>query len=165
MGTSRSTDELVGKIVLYGSALARANRKAVSSATLRYKEQALRSVTADTGGDRIMSNFKSGRVRMGAGYRLVGDLNAKAFLGPRPYGVWALLDGGSVPHRVTPKRRGRRVADRRKALRIGSGYAAYAEHPGSKGKRTFRNVPRQAERAAKRSFQRSHHQALLDVFK
>lgn len=165
MGTSTSTAQLVGKIDRYAKSFGKANRAGVSAAALRYKEQALRNLDADTGGDRRMSNFRSGRVKMGAGYRLYGYEDAKAVLKPRPYGVWALLDGGSAPHRIAPKGRGRRVADRRKALKFGTGYAAYADHPGSTGKRTFRNVPRQAEPAAKRSFQRSHHQALLDVFK
>ena len=163
MGTSHSTAQLVGKIERYSHALGKANRAGTSAAALRYKEQALRNVTADTGGDRSMSNFRNGNVRMGVGYQLKGTTNALAIVRPRPYGVWALLDGGSKPHIVRPRARGR--GGRRRALTIGNGFAAYVNHPGSKGKRTFRRTPAQAKTAAVRSFHRSHHQALLDVFK
>jgi len=165
MGTSRNVAQLTRKMDRYAKSLGKANRAGTSAAALRYKEQALRNVATDTGGDRSMSNFKGGKVRMGVGYQLKGYENALAIVRPRPYGVWSLLDGGSAPHRITPKGRGRRVAERRRALKIGSGFAAYANHPGSTGKRTFRRTPVQAKRAAVQSFQRSHHQALLDVFK
>ena len=165
MGTSHNTAQLVRKIDTYATSIGKANRAGTSAAALRYKEQALRNVTADTGGDRIMSNFRNGNVRMGVGYQLKGTTNALAIVRPRPYGVWALLDGGSKPHIVRPRARGR-SGGRRRALTIGNGFAAYANlDRGSKGKRTFRRTPAQAKTAAVRSFHRSHHQALLDVFK
>lgn len=193
MGTSRNTAQLVGKIDRYAKSFGKANRAGVSAAALRYKEQALRNATKDTGGDRKLSGIEAGRFglarkapKLGASYKLFGYVNAKAVLNPYPYGMWSLLDGGAPAHIIRPFRYKRRrggkqsAAERgaysrgggaRKALTVpgagrdGSGFAAYVEHPGSPAKRTFRNVPRQAERAAKRSFQRSHHQALLDVFK
>ena len=192
MGTSHSTAQLVRKIDTYATSIGKANRAGTSAAALRYKEQALRNVTADTGGDRRMSQirrrygFGDGGPKMGVGYKLLGYNNAKAIINPRPYGVWVLLDGGSVAHRIVPfryrKKRGGglraaevaaigRGGSARAALSVpgagrdGAGFAAFVNHPGSKGKRTFRRVPAQAKTAAVRSFHRSHHQALLDVFK
>lgn len=171
MGTSRSTAQLVGKIDRYANAIPKANRKAVTAATMRYKERALQNVEADTGGDRRMSNL--GRLRLGAGFELSGDVDARALLRPRPIGAWALLDSGSIPHTITPgsriRSRGRgrtRLANTRKrALKFGDQYAARVEHPGSSGKGTFRKVPTQAKQAAMRSFRRSHAASLVDVFR
>lgn len=193
MGTSRNTAQLVGKIERYAYAMGQANRAGTSAAALRYKEQALRNARKDTGGDLKLSNMAAGRFglgkkapKLGARYRLFGYVNAKAVVNPYPMGQWALIDAGSAPHRITPfryKRKrggGMRVAEKtalakggggRKALTIpgagrdGEGFAAYADHPGTTGKRTFRNVPMQAKQAAMRSFRRSHQEALLKAFK
>lgn len=171
MGTSRSVGELVGKIDRYGRAIPRANRKAVTAASMRYKEQALRSVERDTG-DRRMSNL--GRFKLGAGFEVSGDVDARAVLKPRPMGAWAILDSGTVPHAITPgarsRRRGRgrsrRANTGKRALKFPNGeFAASAYHPGSPGKRTFREVPAKAKAAAMRSFRRSHSAALVDVFR
>ena len=193
MGTSRSTAQLVGKIDRYAKSFGKANRAGTSAAALRYKERAILNVTRDTGGDRKLSGIEAGRFglqrnapNLGASYKLFGYTNAKAVLNPYPYGLWSLLDGGRRggyavrPFRYKRRKGGKQSAaergayarggSARKALAFpmnghGSGFAASATPGPTKGKRTFRDVPRQAERAAKRSFQRAHHKALLDVFK
>lgn len=185
MGVSRSGDQLAAKLTKYGASIAGANRDAVSAAALRYKERAIANAERDAGPDRRLSQWKNrfglkrgASPRLNASYRLYGNANAKAVLRPTPYGIWALLDGGSKPHRIVPFRyvRGLRSnpnknAGARRALafpgagRGGSGYAMSADHPGTPGKRTFRQVPQQAQPLALRAFQKSHHAALFEVFK
>jgi hypothetical protein len=174
MGTSRNVGELTDKFERYAFLFGNANRRAVQAATQVYKEKLLDNARRDSGGDLRLSRWRSrlGAVsqspKLGAGYEVFGFDNAKAVLRPRPYGIWALLEGGAAPHRITPFRyvRGRRRGEGNSALKFPNGsFAAYADHPGTAGKRTFTEAARFGEPGAKRVFAEAHRRALLEVFK
>ncbi len=174
MGTSRNVAELGEKFQRYAFVFGNANRKGVQAAAQVYKERLLISADSDTGGDRRLSRWRSrlGAVsqspKLGAGYEVFGFDNAKAVLRPRPYGIWALLEGGAKPHRIAPFRyaRGRRKGEGNSALKFPNGsFAAFVNHPGTQGKRTFSNAVPVAEPGAKRVFAEAHRRGLLEVFK
>lgn len=174
MGTSRNVGELADKFERYAFVFGNANRKGVQAAAQVYKNRLLENAERDTGGDRRLSRWRSrlGVVaespRLNAGYELFGFENAKAVLRPRPYGIWALLEGGAKPHRIAPFKyaRGRRRGEGTSALKFPNGsFAAYAEHPGTQGKRTFSEAVPVSAPGAKRVFAEAHRRGLLEVFK
>jgi hypothetical protein len=178
MGVSRSSKELGAKFARAGFAIGASNRAAVSGAALVYKEALLRNADRDSGGDRRLSQWKRTKdaqgVKLGAGYKLFGYENAKAVVSPRPLGVWAALEGGTDPHTIRPfayargrkKGLGRGGGTASKALKLGDGYAAYAEHPGTKPKHTFSDaVNSGTEAGAMRVFKAAHRRSLLEVFR
>lgn len=176
MGTSNSAAELAGKFSTYALVFGNANRTAVQAATQVYKDRLLDNARRDTGGDLRLSRWRrrygaSGTgqsPKLGAGYDVFGTLNAKAVLRPRPYGIWALLEGGTVPHTIKPFRyaRGRRRGEGNSALKFADGnFAAGVQHPGTRPKNTFTDAARAGEPGAKRVFAEAHRRALLEVFK
>jgi hypothetical protein len=176
MGVSRSPAELADKFQRYAFAFGAANREAVQSAALTYKEQLLRNAERDAGPDRRLSRWRRrfGASRSGtspklnAGYDLFGFDNAKAILRPRPYGIWALLEEGAQPHVIRPFRyvRGARKGQGNSALKFpDGGFAAFAQHPGTPPKRTFTDATRIAEPRAMRVFGEAHRRSLLEVFR
>jgi hypothetical protein len=176
MGTSNSAAELAGKFSTYALAFGNANRTAVQAATQVYKDRLLDNARRDTGGDLRLSRWRrrygaSGTgvsPKLGAGYDIFGTLNAKAVLRPRPYGIWALLEGGTVAHTIKPFRyaRGRRRGEGNSALKFSDGnFAGAVQHPGTSPKNTFSDATRSAEPGAKRVFAEAHRRGLLEVFK
>ena len=176
MGTSKSIGELAGKFESYAYVFGKANRNGVQASAQVYKERLLANAARDSGGDMRLSRWRrrfgaSGdgtSPKLGAGYQLFGYDNAKAVLRPRPYGIWALLEGGAVPHRIAPFKyaRGRRRGEGNSALRFPNGtFAAYVNHPGSRGKETFSGAVPPATPGAKRVFAEAHRRGLLEVFR
>lgn len=182
MGTSNSAAELAGKFSTYALAFGNANRTAVQAATQVYKDRLLDNARRDTGGDLRLSRWRrrygaSGTgvsPKLGAGYDIFGTLNAKAVLRPRPYGIWALLEGGTgergggTAYVIKPFRyvRGRRKGEGNSALKFpDGGFAASATHRGVAPKNTFSDATRSAEPGAKRVFAEAHRRGLLEVFK
>jgi hypothetical protein len=176
MGTSRNATELAGKFSAYALAFGNANRSAVQAATQVYKDRLLDNARRDTGGDLRLSRWRrrygaSGTgvsPKLGAGYEVFGTLNAKSVLRPRPYGIWALLEGGAAPHVIKPFRyvRGRRKGEGNSALKFPNGdFAASVSHPGTNALNTFSDATRTAEPEAKRVFAKAHRRGLLEVFK
>jgi hypothetical protein len=98
-----------------GAAIDQVHRKALNSVTggpfqrmqraagTAAKKAALDEAGKAVGGDRAMSGFRGGRVKLGAGYDVSGsvvDLNL------RPAGVWKLADQGRrTVKQVRPKKR------------------------------------------------------------
>lgn len=174
MGTSRNVAELGEKFERYAFVFGNANRKGVQAAAQVYKDRLLSNADRDTGGDRRLSRWRSrlGNVsqspKLGAGYELFGFDNAKAVLRPRPYGIWALLEGGAKPHKIAPfqYKRGRRRGEGNSALKFSNGsFAAYVNHPGTAPQRTFSDAVPPATPGAKRVFAEAHRRGLLEVFK
>lgn len=181
MGTSRNIGELGDKFQRYAFVFGNANRAAVQAATQVYKEKLLVSAASATGGDYRLSRWRSrlGAVsqspKLGAGYEIFGYENAKGVLRPRPYGIWALLEGGSntgQPYVIGPfkYKRGRRRGEGTSAVTYAGlptkrGFAAYVIHPPQKPRNTFSNAVPVAEPGAKRVFAEAHRRGLLEVFK
>jgi hypothetical protein len=182
MGTSRNATELAGKFSAYALAFGNANRSAVQAATQVYKDRLLDNARRDTGGDLRLSRWRrrygaSGTgvsPKLGAGYEVFGTLNAKSVLRPRPYGIWALLEGGAgergggTEYVIKPFRyvRGRRKGEGNSALKFPNGdFAASVTHRGVAPKNTFSDATRTAEPGAKRVFAEAHRRGLLEVFK
>jgi hypothetical protein len=169
MGESKSPEQLGLKLAAAATAIATANRKAVSRAALVYKDRLIAASVSDTGGDRRLSRWKArgGTVkpspRLGAGYDIKGNENAVAIVRPRPYGIWALLEGGAVAHPIKPYRRGKAKGG---GLAFPDGNVRRAvEHPGTQGKRTFTKAKAGAQGPAMRVFAAVHRKSLLEVFK
>lgn len=129
-------------------------------------------------------------LQVSAGYDLRGYTNAVAKLKARPQGPWKVLEYGAKPHAIVPgatrgMRReaafvaaftgaevgasdlyGRRAGLGRKTrpLRIpGSqtGFAMYAQSPGSKAKKTWSRSLSRRTPAATRAFGNSHRRSLV----
>lgn len=169
MGTSKSPAELALKMQKYARASGQANRKAVSAAALVYKQSALASATVDTGGDLKLSkwgwNPTKGTYRapkLGAYYDVKGYENATAIMRPKPIGLWVFLEAGAKPHTIALRTRGRR---RRKGLALADGgFARSVQHPGTKGRRTWRRGIEAGTKPAMRTFELTHQRALLETF-
>lgn len=166
MGTSKSGKQLGAKFATVAYAMGRANRDATNAAALMYKESLLTSATRDSGGDLKLSNWgwngkRYRQPRLGAGYEVYGYENAKAVVRPRPYGLWAFLEGGAKPHPVGLRRR-----NRRKALHFADGrFATTAQHPGVRGKRTFSKGATAGREPAMRIFKLTHDRSLQKSFR
>jgi hypothetical protein len=116
MGTSRSGAELAGKLNRLAAELAD-TRRPLNAAALAAKQA---FVAAEPGvvGHRVARGVI--RVR----YDIRGDAAVVRFTGPAHLAL-----NPTRPHVIRPRRRrGKR------ALTVGDGFAAYANHPGTKGK-------------------------------
>jgi hypothetical protein len=179
VGTSRSIAELAGKFESYAYIFGNANRRGVQAAAQVYKDRLLANAARDSGGDLRLSRWRrrfgasgdGSSPKLGAGYQLFGYENAKAVLRPRPYGIWALLEGGSntgESYRIAPFKyaRGRRKGEGNSALKFANGgFAAYVMHPPQKPRHTFSDAVPPATPGAKRVFAEAHRRGLLEVFK
>jgi len=96
----------------------------------------IRKVIADdSGGDSRLSGVGKKGAKVGAGYDVKGTRNPIAIV--RARGPLHLLANRTKPHAITPKaRRSKRGAA---ALSMPDGsYRASAQHPGTRGKNTWR---------------------------
>jgi hypothetical protein len=155
VATASSLGDAVGdvhrKLVasVSGQAMARIQRAGGAAG----KKAALDEAASALGGDRAMSGFRGGRVKLGAGYDVSGsvvDVNL------RPAGAWKLADRGRQTIKpVRPKRRGGK-----KALATPWGPKASARGSRSRGLRVIdhtvaeaqRTVPKAAFEALQREF-------------
>jgi hypothetical protein len=166
MATSKSGAQLAAKFTAVAYAAGKANREATSAAALTYKESLIGAATTDTGGDLRLGHWgwngkRYRQPKIGAGYDVYGYENAKAVVRPRPYGLWAFLEGGAKPHVIVNRKR-----NKRKAMRFASGeFATTANHPGARGRKTFTKGAKAGERPAMRIFKLTHQRALLRNFR
>lgn len=75
------------------------------------KDAAFTAAREKLGADRAMSNFKSGRVRLAAGFDQ-GAIATQVIIGHRPAGVWSLADSGRHNTGTIYPRNGRRKGTR-----------------------------------------------------
>lgn len=164
MGTSTSTEQLVGKLVGFATDIPKINREAVSDAALIFKDGVLSEAKQVVGGDLRMSNFGKRGVRLGAGFDVKGGVNAVALLKARPQGPWKILEYGAGPHLVGLGKAGRTESVRSKGRAYrkakakylyGQGYAhpvrGPVAHPGSKAFKVWsRGVTTRQPRAVQR---------------
>lgn len=110
MGTSRDGDELVGKIAAAGASVVAVNTKAIGASALVYKEGALATARAATGGDLRLSRWgrQAGGLKLGVGYVVNGAAgNATAVVAARPQGPWKVVEFGHGPARFQRRKGGR----------------------------------------------------------
>ncbi len=162
MGESNSVEMFATKIIAGGVAIGAANRPAVSNAALAAKKVTLAVATPDTGGDLRLPRWGRRGLRLNVGYEITSPSasTSRAVVRPRPIGPWAVLEDGADPHVIAPRPRGKR-----KALRVGDGFAARTNHPGSAGKKTWTKGVRSARPAATKAYQAVQHDALLKAFR
>jgi hypothetical protein len=109
------------------------------------KKAALKAASSDLGGDRAMSNFKSGKVKLGAGYDLVGAHEVK--INFRPVGLWSLASAGRRSSgTIKPKRRGGK-----KAVLTPRGPRARSTFGRSSGLSTYEDAVKDAKRDVPRA--------------
>ena len=90
------------RIASMGVALARNNSKATQRAALAYKTAALKEAQRDSGGDLRLSRWGKRGVKLGVGFDIEGNSQAKATIAPRPMGPWKVLEYGAAPHLIVP---------------------------------------------------------------
>jgi hypothetical protein len=91
------------------------------------KDDALKALRGDVGGDQKMSNW---RPKLNARYDVTGP--GEANVKPTPSGPWKVLDEGAKPHTIKAKRR-----NRSSVLRTPYGPRRSVRHPGTRGKGTW----------------------------
>jgi len=117
MATFTSAGAFTKNIGLYAVKIAQAEEKALNAAALA----ATRDIRAEAKGMHV------GRKRLGVGYTVVGS---KAIIQAR--GPWGIIEKGTHPHDIYPKRR-RRSKGRRAAVSVpGRGAFAHVHHPGAR---------------------------------
>lgn len=118
-------------------------------------------------GDMRMSGVGKKGARVGAEYKVLADTrNPTATV--RAKGPLHLVERDTHAHTIWPKGRtfaatrrgGTRRRGKTKALKIGDGFAAYADHPGTKGKHPFEKGVRRAAPETPRIFQREVREAI-----
>lgn len=164
--TTKSLNQFAVEFTASSREIGIANRDATKAAALAYKKALLVAATTDTGGDLRLSHWgwtgtKYRRPKLGAGYEVFGEAHAKAVVSPRPYGLWAFLEGGAKEHRIILRRR-----RKKRALAFAGGeFAKSANHPGVRGKKTFSRGAKLGERAATKAFIEVHKRSLARAAK
>jgi hypothetical protein len=139
-----------------GAAIDQVHRKALNSVTGgpfqrigRAAGNAAKKAATDeagkaVGGDRAMSGFRGGKVKLGAGYDVTGST---VNLNLRPAGVWKLADQGRRTVKpVRPKKR-----SGKQALKTPWGAKASAKGSRSRGLNVIRHTVAEAERKVPRA--------------
>jgi hypothetical protein len=155
---ARTADALQG-------AQAQGVRRAAVYATTMIRNE-IRSAT----GDMRLSGVGRKGARVGARFDVKGTRNPTALI--RATGPLHLIERDTGPHSIYPK--GQTFATTRKgnvrrrgtsrALKIGEGYAAYAEHPGTRGKHPFQKGVAKAAPETPRIFQREVRAAIAKAW-
>jgi hypothetical protein len=136
---ARDLADLAASAARMPDALQKAQRVGVLRASMEVKTAVRRELVSAIGPDRHMSNVKS-RTKLDAGFDIKGTVNPTSLVKARGF-YFAWVEEGTFPHRITPRglRRTRRGNRRTgpKALTIGGGLYAGANHPGQDGKHPF----------------------------
>jgi hypothetical protein len=126
MGTSRSAGELSRKLRGAAGAIEGAARDGVGKSALMVKKSVQAElVRVGVRGGRLRGVGKKG-ARIGVRYDVKGTKNPTALV--RATGPFHLIERGTKPHTITPKKKGG-------AINIaGTGPRRFAKHPGTRGK-------------------------------
>lgn len=153
MGTSTSVDAFASKIAAGGKAIEKAEK-----VTIAESAQAGKAImAANMGFTRLRGVGKRGG-KVGVRYKLVGGPHPSALLSY--FGAVHLVNNDTSAHRIEPKA-GKRGA---KALTIGSGLVANADHPGTKGRKFFEHSKPQVAQAAGKIQQRNVSATLRSIY-
>lgn len=174
---AKSLSEFAAKSSAYAQVgIPGASRAAVEKAALYVTQAARTSIAAGSGGDSRLSNVgRAGGARVGARYDVKGTDNPTALV--RATGPLHLLDNPTRPHQITAKvRKGRSRAARESfynAIFGGSGGFAgvsplrtpygprfRVQHPGTRGKSTFRSAVDRARPFTSRIFAEEYRQQM-----
>lgn len=110
-------------------------KRGINAAALHTK-RSVEAEMASAGVGKRLSGVGTRGARIGVRYDVKGTDNPVALV--RATGPFHLVERSTKAHAITPKKRGRRVAARKKALNIpGVGARASAQHPGTRGKHAF----------------------------
>lgn len=130
MGTSTSAAQFAGKIQKAATVTQRRQRETVDMGALTAKE----IIIAEAGARGIQPTSKIAGGRWGVGYDVKGFNNPTALVKVR--GPFHLVDSPTKPHKITPRRRGRKASGK-KAVAYGGEAFRSVNHPGTKGKESF----------------------------
>lgn len=155
---ARDLADLAASAARTAEALPAAQKRGVTRAALHVTKVVRSEIASATGGDSRLSGVGKKGARVGAKYDVVGEVNPSALI--KGTGPLHLLERDTRAHLIWPKGRTfaatRRGGVRRRgttrALKIGPGYAAYAAHPGTRGKHTFERAWKAAAPEAARIF-------------
>ena len=155
----RNLGDLAASAARTADALQGAQAQGVRRAAI-YATTMIRSEIRSATGDGRLSGVGRKGARVGARFDVKGTRNPTALI--RATGPLHLVERDTSPHSIYPK--GRTFSTTRKgnvrrrgttrALKIGDGFAAYAEHPGTRGKHPFEKGVRKAAPETPRIFQR-----------
>lgn len=167
MTTLKNFGQLGVQFTKYSKGFGEANKIAVTEAAKIIKEYTIASAAKDVGSDLAMSHWgwiprtKTYRQpKLSVYYDVKGKQRATALIKPKPIGLWVYLEAGAKPHPITPRKRGRykvrALADKPKNEVFG----ASAQHPGTKGKKTWSRGLRVGEPVAMRVYTLTHQREL-----
>lgn len=111
MATFTSAGAFVKNIGEYGVKIAKAEETGLKAAAL--------AATSDIRAEA--KQFHIGTKKLGAGYEITGGTAVIKARGP-----WGIVEKGSKPHQIRPKRRGRKAV----VVVPGRGVFAHVSHPG-----------------------------------
>lgn len=114
MATFTDPKAFAAHVAGYGRKIEGAGPKALKAAAL----------AATTDIRQEGSRYHIGKKRLGAGFTVTGDV---AIIKPNNPGAWRLIEDGAKPHRIGPKRRGKKAA----VVVPGLGVFAHVQHPGT----------------------------------
>jgi len=159
---SSAGDDFARRLDRLGSTVRKAQRPAVTSAALAAKKAQLEVMRTDTGGDLRLSGVGRRGARVGVRFFVQGDREALV----RATGPVHFVAHPMSPHRIPRQRsaRGRRRyvivpgADR-------GGVRSSAQHPGTRGKNTWRRGRRKASVAVENEVVEKMGKAIAQGFK
>lgn len=181
MGTSRGVSDLAAKLNRAATAIARADKTAVERTALKIKRAAEVERNRAVGSDGRMSNVGRSGARLGVRYDLRAGQNPSAVV--RATGPWQLVENNTRSHLVTsryargtrarrsraglfgPQQPGALRGGRRAVILTPWGYRRYARHPGTRGKRPWKNSLERSTRNLDNEAARPFRDALGAVFR
>jgi hypothetical protein len=128
LATFTSAAAFANHVTQYGVQIKHTNSRAVMAAAT------VAAVAIRQEGSKFKVKGRSGN-KFALGAKIEGPYglgeNVIAYVKADPAGMWALIQEGSKPHIIKPRRKGRRGSGGKKALSFGGNAFALVHHPGT----------------------------------
>lgn len=167
----KSTKQLVGQFQASAMDVRKDNKKAIGDAAQVVKKIGLVELGRATGGDGRLSHWgwspRTKRYRapqMGIGYKVVGQVDAVAYIKARPYGLWRFLESGSRPYTILARKKSRRQNAKRGALSFNGAFRERVFHPAQRPKHTWSRTIDRSRGPALEMYRRRMLSTTLDRF-
>jgi hypothetical protein len=148
--TLHTFSELQQRLANLGTAVEKSRKATLEKAALKAKE------TIAAGAPARLRNVGKSGAKLTVRYTLEGDSLARM----KAVGPWPLVEVGSKPHTIRPKKKGGR-----KAILTPSGPRASVQHPGTKAKRLWSKGVEKAEPLALAELNKETFNTVVAAFK
>jgi hypothetical protein len=169
----KSTKQLTAQFQASAMDVRKDNKKAISDAAQVVKKIGLVELGRATGGDGRLSHWgwspRTKRYRapqMGIGYKVVGQVDAVAYIKARPYGLWRFLESGG-PGRdyvILARKKSRRQNAKRGTLSLNGDFRERVPHPNQRPKHTWSRTIDRSRGPALEMYRRRMLSTTLDRF-